>query len=88
MIFNFLQLFSALDAESAKYISVGLAFLTLFGVSLGQGYLLGKAVSALARNPALSKNPRFLTILGGGLFIIELEAIYVLLYAAKVVFLS
>lgn len=43
-----------MDAEAAKYIAKGLATLSLWGSALGEGYLIGKAMEAMGRNPEIS----------------------------------
>jgi len=40
-----------MEAEAAQYIAKGLATLSMFGSAIGQGYLIGKALEAIGRNP-------------------------------------
>lgn len=40
--------------EVARLIAKGLATTSLFGSAIGEGYLIGKALEAMGRNPELS----------------------------------
>lgn len=40
-----------MEAEAAQFIAKGLATLSMFGSAIGQGYLIGKALEAIGRNP-------------------------------------
>jgi F-type H+-transporting ATPase subunit c len=40
-----------MEAQAAQYIAKGLATLSMFGSAIGQGYLIGKALEAIGRNP-------------------------------------
>jgi len=40
-----------MEIESARLIAKGLATLSMFGSALGEGYLIGKALEAIGRNP-------------------------------------
>lgn len=40
--------------EVARLIAKGLATVSLFGSAIGEGYLIGKALEAMGRNPELS----------------------------------
>jgi F-type H+-transporting ATPase subunit c len=40
-----------LNIESARLIAKGMATLSMFGSAVGQGYLIGKALEAIGRNP-------------------------------------
>jgi F-type H+-transporting ATPase subunit c len=40
-----------MDAEAAKYIGKGLAAFSIPLAGIGQGYLIGKALEAIGRNP-------------------------------------
>ena len=40
-----------MTAEAAFYIAKGLTILAMFGTALGQGYLIGKTMEAIGRNP-------------------------------------
>lgn len=37
--------------EAAKLIGKGLATISMFGSGIGEGYLIGKALEAMGRNP-------------------------------------
>ncbi|MFT5359978.1 MAG: F-type H+-transporting ATPase subunit c [Candidatus Paceibacteria bacterium] len=40
-----------LAVESARLIAKGLATVSMFGSGIGEGYLIGKALEAIGRNP-------------------------------------
>lgn len=40
-----------MDIEAARLIAKGMATLSMFGSALGEGYLIGKALEAIGRNP-------------------------------------
>lgn len=40
-----------MDIESARMIGKGLATVSMFGSGIGEGYLIGKALEAIGRNP-------------------------------------
>lgn len=42
------------SVESARMIAKGLATMSMFGSALGEGYLIGKALEAIGRNPEQS----------------------------------
>lgn len=42
-----------MDIEAARLIAKGLATLSMFGSGLGEGYLIGKALEAIGRNPKM-----------------------------------
>lgn len=42
-----------MDAEAARYIAKGMATLSMFGSAIGEGYLIGKALEAIGRNPSV-----------------------------------
>lgn len=43
-----------LDIESARLIGKGLATTSMFGSAIGEGYLIGKALEAMGRNPDMA----------------------------------
>lgn len=43
-----------MDIEAARLIAKGLATLSMFGSAIGEGYLIGKALEAMGRNPEAS----------------------------------
>jgi len=63
-----------MDPESAKYIAKGLATLSMFGSAIGEGYLIGKALEAMGRNPDM-QGPIFTRMLIG-VALAESTAIY------------
>ncbi|MEZ4114418.1 MAG: ATP synthase F0 subunit C [Candidatus Paceibacterota bacterium] len=40
-----------MDFESARVLAKGIATLSMFGSALGEGYLIGKGLEAIGRNP-------------------------------------
>lgn len=42
-----------MDAESARLIAKGLCTLSMWGSAVGEGYLIGKALEAIGRNPKM-----------------------------------
>jgi F-type H+-transporting ATPase subunit c len=43
-----------MELEAARVIAKGLATLSMFGSAIGEGYLIGKALEAMGRNPEVS----------------------------------
>jgi F-type H+-transporting ATPase subunit c len=43
-----------MSIESARLIAKGLTTLSMFGSGIGEGYLIGKALEAIGRNPEQS----------------------------------
>lgn len=43
-----------METEAARLIAKGLATFSMFGSGIGEGYLIGKALEAMGRNPELS----------------------------------
>lgn len=43
-----------MEYEAARVIAKGLTTFSLFGASIGQGILIGKALEGMARNPDMS----------------------------------
>lgn len=43
-----------MEVESARMIAKGMATLSMFGSAIGEGYLIGKALEAIGRNPDMS----------------------------------
>lgn len=65
-----------MDAEAAKYIAKGIATLSMFGSAIGEGYLVGKAMEAMGRNPEASGD--IFTKMIVGVALVESAAIYAL----------
>lgn len=42
-----------MDIESARLLAKGLALMSMFGSGIGEGYLIGKALEAMGRNPKM-----------------------------------
>ncbi|MDX1608153.1 MAG: ATP synthase F0 subunit C [Candidatus Spechtbacterales bacterium] len=40
-----------MDVEVARLLAKGLATVSMFGSGIGEGYLIGKALEAIGRNP-------------------------------------
>ena len=40
--------------EAARLIGKGLATISMFGSGIGEGYLIGKALEAMGRNPEMA----------------------------------
>lgn len=43
-----------MELEAARMIAKGLTTLSMFGSAIGEGYLIGKALEAMGRNPEAS----------------------------------
>ena len=43
-----------MEVESARMIAKGMATMSMFGSAIGEGYLIGKALEAIGRNPDIS----------------------------------
>lgn len=43
-----------MEIEAARLIAKGLATVSMFGSAIGEGYLIGKALEAMGRNPEMS----------------------------------
>jgi len=65
-----------MDLESARLIAKGLALFSMFGSGIGEGYLIGKALEAMGRNPDVSGELFSRMIIGVALA--ESTAIYAL----------
>jgi F-type H+-transporting ATPase subunit c len=65
-----------LDVESARLIAKGLATTSMFGSAIGEGYLIGKALEAMGRNPEVSG--QLFTRMIIGVALAESTAIYAL----------
>jgi F-type H+-transporting ATPase subunit c len=67
---------AAQNTEAARYIAKGLATLSMFGSGIGEGYLVGKALEAMGRNPEMAGTIFTRMIIGVAL--VESAAIYAL----------
>ena len=67
------------NVESARAIAKAIATLSMLGSALGEGYLIGKALEAIGRNPEISGKIFPMMILGAALA--ETSAIYALVVA-------
>jgi len=65
-----------MDAEAARFIAKGLATLSMLGSALGEGYLIGKALEAMGRNPEMEGS--LFTKMLIGVAMAESTAIYAL----------
>lgn len=71
--------------EGTAAIGAGIAVLTGAGSGIGEGYLVGKALEGMARNPEMAGKLRTNMILGCALA--ETTGIYGLLIAILIMFL-
>jgi F-type H+-transporting ATPase subunit c len=51
---NYLTHYIIMEPEAAKLIGKGLATISMFGSGIGEGYLIGKALEAMGRNPEMA----------------------------------
>lgn len=65
-----------MDVESARLIAKGLCLASMFGSGIGEGYLIGKALEAIGRNPKVEGSIFTKMIIGVALA--ESTAIYAL----------
>jgi len=65
-----------MEPEAAALIGKGLATFSMFGSGIGEGYLIGKALEAMGRNPDMSGTIFTRMIIGVALA--ESTAIYAL----------
>lgn len=65
-----------MDIEAARLIAKGMTTLSMFGSAIGEGYLIGKALEAMGRNPEMS-GPIFSRMIIG-VALAESTAIYAL----------
>lgn len=68
-----------MEPETAQFLAKGLATVSMFGAAVGQGYLVGKALEAMGRNPEVADRIFPMMILGAALA--ETSAIYALIIA-------
>lgn len=68
-----------MEIEAARYLAKGIATLSMFGSAIGEGYLIGKALEAVGRNPETGDRIFPMMILGAALT--ETSAIYALVIA-------
>jgi len=66
----------ALDPESARLLAKGIATITMGGSGIGEGYLIGKALEAMGRNPEMEGS--LFTKMLIGVAMAESTAIYAL----------
>lgn len=64
------------NAEAAKFIGKGIIALSMLGTAIGEGYIIGKALEAIGRNPEASDSifPKMII----GVAMAESTAIYAL----------
>jgi len=65
-----------MELEAAQALAKGIATLSMFGSAIGEGYLIGKALEAMGRNPDVSGTIFTRMIIGVALA--ESTAIYAL----------
>jgi F-type H+-transporting ATPase subunit c len=74
-----------MDADAAKLLGAGLAVgLGVIGPGIGMGYLIGKSIESMVRQPEMSGEVRTNMFLGVGL--IEAFALYALLICLILLF--
>ncbi|WP_216083277.1 ATP synthase F0 subunit C [Candidatus Mycoplasma haematohominis] len=76
--------FSLQTGDTGKYIGAGVSLIAGLGAALGQGYIGGKAIEALARNPEVEALIFRQFIVGAA--ICESAAIYGLIVAILLMF--
>jgi len=65
-----------MEIEAARLIAKGLCTVTMGGSGIGEGYLIGKAIEAMSRNPKLEG--KIFTNMIIGVALAESTAIYAL----------
>jgi F-type H+-transporting ATPase subunit c len=65
-----------MEVEAAQLMAKGIATLSMFGSAIGQGYLIGKALEAMGRNPDVAG--QLFTRMIIGVALAESTAIYAL----------
>lgn len=74
-----------MDVESAKLIAAGIAIsIGVLGSAIGEGYLAGKAMEAMGRNPEASKD--LFTKMIVAMAITESSAIYAVVISLIILF--
>lgn len=63
-----------MEVEAARYIAQGLIILAMMGTAIGEGYLVGKTMEAIGRNPEVGDS--LFTKMIIGLALCESTAIY------------
>lgn len=77
--------FSFMEPEAAKYIAAGVCMgLGAIGPAIGEGYIAGKALESIGRNPEVSNKilPNMITAMA----IAESTAIYALIISLLILF--
>jgi len=65
-----------MEPEAAQFLAKGIATLSMVGSGLGEGYLVGKALEAMGRNPEMAGT--IFTRMIVGVALVESAAIYAL----------
>jgi F-type H+-transporting ATPase subunit c len=65
-----------MEPEAARLIGKGITTIAMFGSGVGQGYLIGKALEAMGRNPEMAD--QLFTRMIIGVALAESTAIYAL----------
>lgn len=76
--------FTEFFAQGMAYLGAGLAVLTGFGPGIGQGYVAGKAVEAIGRQPEATSSIR--TVMITGQAVAETTGLYGLIVAIILIF--
>lgn len=74
-----------MDVEAAKLVGMGLAAAGFGGAGIGIGYIFGKAIESIARQPEASGRLQLYIWVGFGL--VEAVALYGILIALMIKFL-
>ena len=74
-----------MDPQAAKYIGAAIAIISAGASSIGEGFLVAKAIEGMARNPEMYGKLRSSMILGAAL--VETCGIYALLISLLILFL-
>ena len=70
--------------EAAMYIAKGMTIIAMVGTAIGQGYLVGKTMEAIGRNPEAQSKVQTTMILA--IAVTEAVAIYALVVALMILF--
>ena len=75
-----------MDAQSFKYIAIGLMSLGMTGAAIGIGNIFASAASAVARNPSAEDKIFRYAIIGAGLAeamgVFSLAIVFILIFAS------
>ena len=75
-----------MDPQSAQFIAKGIAIFAMVGTALGEGYVVGKTMEAIGRNPEASSKIQTNMVLA--IVFAEALGIYALVVALIILFVS